>query len=163
VFHVKSSKRRHKTMLKGVGKGQGKGKGKPEGKGKGKGAGVGNTYVDPGRPKIFQPTDQDRSHTGNIAEYFLRPEKATPQPSVPSTQMRGGRDARLPLASPAAGVPEVIDVDPVDVNHAAEASASESLARILADYGSGSDDTDPSKEVPQVIDVDQAPRQAAEH
>jgi hypothetical protein len=77
--------------------------------------------------------------------------------------MRGGRDARLPLASPAAGVPEVIDVDPVDVNHAAEASASESLARILADYGSGSDDTDPSKEVPQVIDVDQAPRQAAEH
>jgi hypothetical protein len=56
-----------------VGKGQGKGKGKPEGKGKGKGkgAGVGNTYVDPGRPKIFQPTDQDRSHTGNIAEYFL--------------------------------------------------------------------------------------------
>jgi hypothetical protein len=62
-------------MLKGVGKGQGKGKGKPEGKGKGKGKGkgarVGNTYVDPGRPKIFQPTDQDRSHTGNIAEYFL--------------------------------------------------------------------------------------------
>ena len=97
-------------MLKGVGKGQGKGKGKPEGKGKGKGkgkgssAGVGNTCADPGRPKIFQPTDQDRSHTGNIAEYFLRPEKATPQPSVPSTQMRGGRDARLPRASPAAGV-----------------------------------------------------------
>ena len=156
-------------MLKGVGKGQGKGKGKPEGKGKGKGKGarVGITYVDPGRPKIFQPTDQDRSHTGNIAEYFLRPEKATPHPSVPSTQMRGGRDARLPLASPAADVPEVIDVAPevidVDVNHAAEASASESLARILADYGSGSDDTDPSKEVPQVIDVDQAPRQAAEH
>jgi hypothetical protein len=91
---------------------------------------------------------------------------ATPQPSVPSTQMRGGRDARLPRASPAAGVPEVIDVDPgvidVDVNHAADASASESLARILADYGSGSDDTDPSKEVLQVIDVDQAPRQVAD-
>jgi len=33
-------------MLKGVGKGQGKDKG----------AGVGNTYVDPGRPEIFQPT-----------------------------------------------------------------------------------------------------------
>ena len=89
-------------MLKGVGKGQGKGKGKPEGKGKGKGKGkgaeVGNTYVDPGRPKIFQPTDQDRSHTGNIAEYFLRPEKATPQPSVPITQMRGGRGRRRPRA-----------------------------------------------------------------
>ena len=73
--------------------------------------------------------------------------------------MRGGRDARLPLASPAADVPEVIDVAPevidVDVNHAAEASASEFLARILADYGSSSDDTDPSKEVPQVIDVEQ--------
>ena len=152
-------------MLKGVGKGQGKGKGEPEGqgkgkgKGKGKGARVGITYVDPGRQMIFQPTDQDRSHTGNNADYFLRPEKATPQPSVPSTQMRGGRDARLPLASPAADVPEVIDVAPevidVDVNHAAEASASESLARILADYGSSSDDTDPSKEVPQVIDVEQ--------
>ena len=49
----------------------------------------------------------------------------------------------------------------IDVNQAAEATASETLARILADYGSGSDDTDPSKEVPQVIDVDQAPRQAA--
>jgi hypothetical protein len=58
-FPRQSSKRRHKTMLKGVGKGQGKGKGKPEGKGKGKGkgAGVGNTYVDPGRPKIFQLSD----------------------------------------------------------------------------------------------------------
>jgi hypothetical protein len=81
-------------MLKGVGgKGEGKGKGKPEGKGKGKGssAGVGSTYADPGRPKIFQPTEQDRSHTGNIAEYFLRAEKTTPLPSVPSTQVRGGR------------------------------------------------------------------------
>jgi hypothetical protein len=36
-FPRQSSKRRHKTMLKGVGKGQGKGKSKPEGKGKGKG------------------------------------------------------------------------------------------------------------------------------
>ncbi len=33
-FHVQSSKRPLKTMLKGVGKDQGKGKGKPEGKGK---------------------------------------------------------------------------------------------------------------------------------
>jgi hypothetical protein len=32
--------------------------------------------------KIFKPTEQDRSHTGNIAEYFLRAEKTTPQPSV---------------------------------------------------------------------------------
>ena len=30
-----------------------------------------------------------------------------------------------------------------------------SLARMLADYGSGSADADPSKEVPEVIDVDQ--------
>jgi hypothetical protein len=81
-------------MLKGVG---GKGKGKPEGKGKGKGqgkgkgsiTGVGSTYANPGRPKILQSTEQDRSHTGNITEYFLRAEKTTPQTSVPSTQMRG--------------------------------------------------------------------------
>jgi hypothetical protein len=94
-------------MLKGVGKGkpEGKGKGRAKGKGKGKGssAGVGSTYADPGRPKIFQPTEQDRSHTGNIAEHFLRAEKTTPQPSVPSTQVRSGRDARRPRASPAAG------------------------------------------------------------
>jgi hypothetical protein len=81
----KTSKDDAEGSGKGVGgKGKGKGKGKPEGKGKGKGssAGVGSTYADPGRPKIFKPTEQDRSHTGNIAEYFLRAEKTTPQPSV---------------------------------------------------------------------------------
>jgi len=50
----------------------------------------------------------------------------------------------------------------IDVNQAAEATASETLARILADYGSGSDDAETSKEVPEVIDVDQAGRQAAD-
>lgn len=57
-------------MLKGVGKGQGKGQ--PEGKARegqkqGSSAGAGNTYADPGRPKIFQPTDQDR-----LAPWWLK-------------------------------------------------------------------------------------------
>ena len=50
----------------------------------------------------------------------------------------------------------------IDVNQAAEATASETLARILADYGSDSDDADPSREVPEVIDVDQAGSRAAD-
>ena len=37
-----------------------KGKGKGKGKGKDSGAGVGSTYANPGRPKSFQPTHQDR-------------------------------------------------------------------------------------------------------
>jgi hypothetical protein len=52
------------------GKGQGKpgrGKDKGKGKGKGSGAGVGSTYANPGRPKRFQPTQQDRQRTGDIA------------------------------------------------------------------------------------------------
>ena len=48
----------------GRGKGKGKGKGKDKGKGKGSGAGVGSTYANPGRPKSFQPTQQDRQRTG---------------------------------------------------------------------------------------------------
>ena len=36
-----------------------------------------------------------------------------------------------------------------------KATDSEGLARILADYGSGSDDADQSNEVLEVIDVDQ--------
>jgi hypothetical protein len=60
--------------MKGLGgRGQGKpgrGKGKGKGKGKDSGAGVGSTYANPGRPKSFQPTHQDRKQTGNIAEYF---------------------------------------------------------------------------------------------
>ena len=78
---------------KGQGKpGRGKGKGKDKGKGKGSGAGVGSTYANPGRPKSFQPTQQDRLRTGNIAEYFRRTE-TTPQPVArvfASAQMRGG-------------------------------------------------------------------------
>ena len=44
----------------------------------------------------------------------------------------------------------------IDVDQAAEATASQGLARMLADYGSGSDDADPSKKVPEVIDVDKS-------
>ena len=65
--------------MKGPGKGQGKpgrgkgkGKGKGKDKGKGSGAGVGSTYANPGRPKSFQPTQQDRQRTGDIAEYFSK-------------------------------------------------------------------------------------------
>jgi hypothetical protein len=90
VFFVFPTSRRSRQTMKGPGgkgkgkpgrgKGKGKGKGKDKGKGKGSGAGVGSTYANPGRPKSFQPTQQDRQHTGNIAEYFRRAEKTTPQP-----------------------------------------------------------------------------------
>ena len=55
---------------KGKGKGQAmpKGKGKGKGKGKKSSVGSGSTYADPGRPKTFKPTDQDRRNTGNVAE-----------------------------------------------------------------------------------------------
>ena len=90
----------------GRGKGKGKGKGKDKGKGKGSGAGVGSTYANPGRPKSFQPTQQDRQRTGNIAEYFRRREH-TPRPVAPvfaSAQMRGGLEGSRPRASRAADV-----------------------------------------------------------
>jgi hypothetical protein len=102
---------------RGKGKGKGKGKDKDKGKGKGSGAGVGSTYANPGRPKSFQPTQQDRQQTGNIAEYFRRREH-TPRPVAPvfaSAQMRGGLEASRPRASPATDVTghstEVLDVD----------------------------------------------------
>jgi hypothetical protein len=63
--------------------------------------------------------------------------------------------------SPAAGVTGH-STQVIHVNQSVEATASETLARILADYRSGSNDTDPSKEVPEVINVDQAGRQASD-
>ena len=96
--------------MKGLGgRGQGKpgrGKGKGKGKGKDSGAGVGSTYANPGRPKRFQPTHQDRKQTGNIAEYFRRSDN-TPKPEAPvfaSAKMRGGLAGSRPRASPAADV-----------------------------------------------------------
>jgi hypothetical protein len=151
VFSMWSTSTRRQTMrgpggkgqgTPGRGKGKGKGKDKGKGKGKGSGAGVGSTYANPGRPKSFQPTQQDRQRTGNIAKYFRRAE-TTPQPVAPvfaSAQMRGGLEASRPWASPAADVTghstEVLDVD--------AAPASEILAGFLAEYGSGSEDADRS-------------------
>jgi hypothetical protein len=143
-------------------KGKGKGKGKDSGKGEGSGAGVGNTYANPGRPQSFQPTQKDRQETGNIAEYFRRAE-TTPQPVArvfASAQMRGGLEASRPRASPATDV----------TGHSTEvlvvhvAPNSEILAVFLAEYGSGSEDADPSHpdEGPDVIDVDQEASQAAD-
>ena len=43
----------------------------------------------------------------------------------------------------------------IDVEQAAEATAAECLDRLIADYGSGSDDADASEKSPEVIDVDQ--------
>ena len=145
--------------MKGLGgRGQGKagrGKGKGKGKGKDSGAGVGSTYANPGRPKSFQPTQQDRQRTGNIAEYFRRTENT---PDFGSAQMRGELEASRPRASPATDVTghstEVLDVD--------AAPNSEILAGFLAEYGSGSEDADPSNEGPDVIDVDQEASQAAD-
>ena len=65
----------------GRGKGKGKGKGKDKTKGKVSVAGVGSTYANPGRPKSFQPTQQDRQRTGDIAEYFRRTQN-TPRPEA---------------------------------------------------------------------------------
>ena len=93
-------------------------KGKGKGKGKESSVGVGSTYADPGRPKTLKPTEQDRQHTGNMAEYFLAAIKTTAQPlapvfasgphgatastSIPSTQM----------TAPVSGhSTQVIDVD----------------------------------------------------
>jgi len=42
-----------------------------------------------------------------------------------------------------------------DVEQAAEANVAEGLDRLVADYGSGSDDADASEKSPEVIDVDQ--------
>ena len=125
TYFLLSTKRRQTTKGPG-GKGQGKpgrvqgkvkGKGKDNDKGKGSGAGVGNTYANPGRPKSFQPTQQDRQQTGNIAEYFRRTEN-TPKPVArffASAQMRVGLEASRPRASPATDVKghstEVFDVD----------------------------------------------------
>jgi hypothetical protein len=115
------------------------------------------------RLQSFQPTHQDRKQTGNIAEYFRRAE-TTPQPVArvfASAQMRGGLEASRPRASPADDVTvtghstKVLDV------HAAPAPA-EILAGFLAEYGSGSEDADPSNEGPDVIDVDQEASQAAD-
>jgi len=52
------------------GKCKGKSKGKDKGKDKGKGSKseVGSTYANPGRPKCFQPTQEDRQWTSNIAQ-----------------------------------------------------------------------------------------------
>ena len=77
--------------------------------------------------------------------------------------MRGGLAGSRPRASPAADVTmaghstKVLDV------HAAPAPA-EILAGFLAEYGSGSEDADPSHpdEGPDVIDVDQEASQAAD-
>ncbi len=74
--------------------------------------------------------------------------------------MRGGLEASRPRASPATDVTghstEVLDVD--------AAPNSEILAGFLAEYGSCSEDADPSHpdEGPDVIDVDQAASQAAD-
>ena len=72
-FHVVDVRSVVQTMKGSGGKGQGKpGRGKGKGKGKGSGSGVGSTYANPGRPKSFQPTQQDRQRTGDIAEYFSK-------------------------------------------------------------------------------------------
>ena len=145
----------------GRGKGKGKGKGKDKGKGKGCGAGVGSTYANPGRPKSFQPTQHDRLQTGNIAEYF-RGTETTPQPVArvfASAQMRGGLEASRPRASPAT------DASRPRASPATDAAPNaEILAGFLAEYGSGSEDADPSHpdEGPDVIDVDQEASQAAD-
>ena len=129
----------------GRGKGKGKGKNKCKGKGKGSGAGVGSTYANPGRPKSFQPTQQDRQRTGNIAEYFRRREH-TPRPVAPvfaSAQMRGGLEGSRPRASRAADVTVAGHSTKVLAVHAAPAPA-EILAGFLAEYGSGREDADRS-------------------
>ena len=145
---------------KGGGKGQGKGKG--EGKEIGS-VGVGSTYAGAGRPQTLKPTEQDRQHTGNMAEYFLAANKTTVQPLAP-VFARGPHSTCSTTASTAVPSTQLTapitghSTEVIDVDQAADATASQGLARMLADYGSGSDDADPdpSKEVPEVIDVDRS-------
>ena len=127
---------------KGKGKGQAmpKGKGKGKGKGKVKGkkssVGSGSTYADPGRPKTFKPTDQDRRHTGNIAEYFLAANKGTAQPLAP-VFARGPHSTTASTAVPSTQQTAPTtehSAEVIDVDQAAEASAADGLACMLADY-----------------------------
>lgn len=138
-----------------------KGKAKSKGTCKGSSAGVGGAYAGPGRPKIFRPTDEDRKQTGNIAEYFIRgpvtEKKTTPQPLAPAFAS-GPRSATssIPVSSTQMPVPITRhSTQVIDVEQAAEATAAECLDRLIADYGSGSDDADASEKSPEVIDVDQ--------
>ena len=137
-----------------------KGKGKSKGTCKGSSAGVGGAYAGPGRPKIFRPTDEDRKQTGNIAEYFISQQAkktTTPQPLAPAFAS-GPRSATssIPVSSTQMPVPITRhSTQVIDVEQAAEATAAECLDRLIADYGSGSDDADASEKSPEVIDVDQ--------
>ena len=135
-----------------------KGKGKSKGTCKGSSAGVGGAYAGPGRPKIFRPTDEDRKQTGNIAEYFISQHKrSTPQPLAPAFAS-GPRSATssIPVSSTQMPVPITRhSTQVIDVEQAAEATVAEGLDRLVADYGSGSDDADASEKSPEVIDVDQ--------
>jgi hypothetical protein len=127
---------------KGKGKGQAmpKGKGKGKGKGKVKGkkssVGSGSTYADPGRPKTFKPTDQDRRNTGNVAEYFLAANKGTAQPLAP-VFARGPHSTTASTAVPSTQQTAPTtehSTEVIDVDQAAEASAADGLACMLADY-----------------------------
>ena len=124
----------------------------------GQNVGVGSTYADAGRPKTLKPTEQDRQHTGNIVAYFPVANKSTAQPLAP-VFASGPHSATASTAVPSTQMTAPISghsTEVIDVNQAVEATASEGLARMLADYGRGSDDADPSNEVPEVIDVDQS-------
>jgi hypothetical protein len=148
-----------------AGQGQGQGQEQDKGKGKGSGAGVGRTYANPGRPKSFQPTQQDRQQTGDIAEYFRRTQN-TPRPEArvfAGAQMRGGLEASRPRASPATDAAPNAS-RPLASPATDAAPNSEILADFLAEYGSGSEDADPSHpdEGLDVIDVDQEASQAAD-
>ena len=116
------------------------GKGKGKGKGKESSVGVGSTYADAGRPKTLKPTEQDRQHTGNIAEDFPVANKSTAQPLMCAS---GPHSATASTAVPSTQMTAPItghSTEVIDVDQSAEATASQGLARMLAEYGSGSDD-----------------------
>ena len=101
--------------------------------------------------------------------------QSTPRPEArvfAGAQMRGGLEASRPhhrWASPASDAPRASQATDAGPNAsrlrapAADAAPnSEILAGFLAEYGSGSEDADPSNEGPDVIDVDQEASQAAD-
>ena len=80
--------------------------------------------------------------------------RGTPQPLAPAFAS-GPRSATssIPVSSTQMPVPITRhSTQVIDVEQAAEATAAECLDRLIADYGSGSDDADASEKSPEVID-----------
>ena len=92
-----------------------------------------------------------------LGSLATNPEKITPQPLAP-VFASGARSATSSIPVPSTQMPVPItrhSTQVIDVEQAAQATVAEGLDRLVADYGSSSDDADASEKSPEVIDVDQ--------